>query len=84
MSNPELEQKRITELEAQIEALKENKDTLIDKLSETLHRAVNAEAQIESLQAKIDALMLEYCPEEMTEQQMKTWGNNQKSSEGGK
>jgi len=30
-----------------------------------------------SLQAKIDELMLEYCPEDMTESQLKTWGENQ-------
>ena len=30
-------------------------------------------------QAKIDALMLEYCPDEMTPEQLKTWGENQES-----
>lgn len=33
---------------------------------------------IGSLQARIDALMLEYCPEEMSEEQIKEWGGNQK------
>ena len=34
-----------------------------------------------ALQAKIDALMLEYCPDEMTGAQLKTWGDAQKVSE---
>ena len=29
-------------------------------------------------QAKIDALMLEYCPEEMTEDQLEEWKKSQK------
>lgn len=29
-------------------------------------------------QAKIDALMLEYCPEEMTEDQLEEWKKHQK------
>lgn len=33
-----------------------------------------------SLQAKIDALMLEYCPEEMTPEQIKNWEKHQKPS----
>ena len=32
----------------------------------------------EDLQAKIDALMLEYCPDDMTEEQMKNWEKHQK------
>lgn len=30
-------------------------------------------------QAKIDALMLEFCPEEMTPEQVKTWGEHQRA-----
>ena len=30
------------------------------------------------LQAKIDALMLEYCPDEMTQEQLNEWAKNQK------
>ena len=30
-----------------------------------------------ALQAKIDALMLEFCPEEMTQEQIRRWGENQ-------
>jgi hypothetical protein len=33
--------------------------------------------EIAHLQAKIDSLMLEYCPEEMTKEQLDNWGDNQ-------
>lgn len=33
-------------------------------------------------QAKIDALMLEFCPEEMTPEQVKTWGEHQRVAPG--
>ncbi|MFA6315640.1 MAG: hypothetical protein WC648_04725 [Candidatus Paceibacterota bacterium] len=36
-------------------------------------------AAIARLQAKIDALMLEYCPQEMTPQQIKNYEHNQKA-----
>lgn len=32
----------------------------------------------EAKQAKIDRLMLEYCPDEMTEEQIQNWGINQR------
>jgi len=34
--------------------------------------------KINALQAKIDQLMFEYCPEEMTERQKENWGKHQK------
>lgn len=33
--------------------------------------------ECESLQAKVDALMLEFCPEEMTESQLNNWKKSQ-------
>jgi len=33
--------------------------------------------EIDRLQAKVDALMLEYCPDEMTPEQMDNWGKHQ-------
>jgi hypothetical protein len=38
------------------------------------------DAEIAALQAKIDALMLEYCPSEMTPEQMAEWERHQKRS----
>ncbi len=34
-------------------------------------------SDIESLEAKIDALMLEFCPEDMTKEQMDNWEKHQ-------
>ena len=34
-------------------------------------------ASLDVQQAKIDRLMLEYCPDEMTDEQVKEWGRNQ-------
>ena len=33
---------------------------------------------IDEQQAKIDSLMLEYCPDEMTEEQLENWEKHQK------
>lgn len=35
------------------------------------------DAEIAELQAHIDELMLEYCPNEMTKEQLEEWGRNQ-------
>ncbi len=37
------------------------------------------ETEVNALQAKIDALMLEYCPEEMTKEQLDNWASHQKA-----
>lgn len=36
-----------------------------------------SEAYVKQLQAKIDALMLEYCPDEMTAEQLEEWARSQ-------
>lgn len=38
----------------------------------------DARLEIEHLRAKIDALMLEYCPEKMTPEQVDEWGKAQR------
>jgi hypothetical protein len=38
---------------------------------EAVHRLIDAQ------QAKIDRLMFEYCPDDMTEEQKETWGQHQ-------
>ena len=38
------------------------------------------EKVVGAMQAKIDALMLEYCPTEMTHNQIKNWENHQVKS----
>jgi hypothetical protein len=42
-----------------------------------MKRALAAESRAAALQAKIDALMLEYCPNEMTPEQIDEWGRHQ-------
>jgi hypothetical protein len=49
--------------------------------SAALAALAKKEAQNAALQAKIDELMLEYCPEEMPEKQVEEWGKNQVSFE---
>jgi len=38
---------------------------------------MGAMADCEHLQARIDELMLEYCPDEMTPEQLDNWGKHQ-------
>lgn len=38
------------------------------------------ERRISHLQAKIDMLMIEYCPDEMAEEQWANWGKHQRPS----
>jgi hypothetical protein len=40
-------------------------------------RLVSALDELKALQARIDGLMLEYCPDEMTPEQVEEWGRNQ-------
>ncbi len=45
-----------------------------DKYREGYERIFNKNKE---LQAKVDSLMLEYCPEEMTREQIKEWKRHQ-------
>lgn len=45
---------------------------------EMYERAKKAEAELAALQARIDALMLEFCPEDMTEEQVAAWSARQR------
>lgn len=42
-----------------------------------IERLEAAERDAQAKQAKIDALMLEYCPDEMTPEQVEEWGRHQ-------
>ena len=63
----------------------QHQQEIIDELQEKLQGykfALDAEqAHVERLQAKIDSLMLEYCSDEMTEEQLEIWGKHQAPSE---
>ena len=50
-------------------------DDEIERLQKQLSEANKV---IDSKQAKIDALMLEYCPDEMTYEQMQEWEDSQR------
>ena len=41
-------------------------------------RIADLERQLAEKQAEIDRLMLEFCPEEMTQEQKETWASHQK------
>jgi len=45
-------------------------------------RGLTAEKDNAHLQAKIDSLMLEYCPEEMTQEQKDSWARHQVKIDG--
>jgi len=64
-------------LERELAALRQQlKDcsAVVDRQQEMLDR--NAE-QLASKQAKIDALMVEHCPDEMTKEQVEEWKKHQ-------
>ena len=64
-------------------AEKENRDLCEDYLEmkrfckETAKGELYQQRRAEAAEAKIDALMLEYCPDEMTDEQLKRWGECQ-------
>lgn len=45
-----------------------------DSLEDTATRVMQ---QLAAKQAEVDALMLEYCPSEMSQEQLEEWGRNQ-------
>jgi len=47
------------------------------RLSEAADRIETLERELAAAQAKIDALMLEYCPDEMTDAQREEWARHQ-------
>ena len=52
----------------------ETPEWVIDALENTIEFL---DMEIDGKQAKIDTLMLEYCPDEMTQEQILDWSNNQ-------
>lgn len=60
-----------------------NIDALLDaaertEAAEPMRRALAAERELAEARAKIDALMLEYCPDEMTPGQVDEWARHQR------
>ncbi len=48
---------------------------IVDRSAE---RIADLERQLAEKQAEIDRLMLEFCPDEMTQKQKETWASHQK------
>ena len=56
-------------------------ECLSDKTVDDLREALDEQAECkkcDAKQAQIDRLMLEFCPDEMTAEQLGEWGSNQK------
>lgn len=73
-----------TELEP-VEYLKTQSFLILSRLQSGTEDVVRLDTALECAkqvwdhqQAKIDELMMEYCPEEMTEEQVQEWKKNQK------
>lgn len=62
---------------AEVEALKESLDGKRHEANAAWVAAEAAERDASAKQARIDALMLEYCPDEMTPEQVADWAQHQ-------
>lgn len=62
---------------AEVEALKESLDGKRHEANAAWVAAEAAERDASAKQARIDALMLEYCPDEMTPEQVAEWAQHQ-------
>lgn len=51
---------------------------LNEKNRQQAERIAELTKEVDVKQAKIDALMLEYCPEEMTQEQIDNWASHQR------
>lgn len=79
------ERRRAAQAESRVQELERENGELCDANSilasandTDFARAQHAEAELAAAQAKIDALMLEYCPNEMTDEQCDAWARRQK------
>ena len=69
---------RIYQLEQQLENALNGLTYFSNQVDEKNQQLAEANKVIDSKQAKIDALMLEYCPDEMTYEQMQEWEDSQR------
>lgn len=68
----------IAEQAAELEVLRVAHRAHEDSNLKMLAKLKQQAHELESLQCKIDALMLEYCPDEMTEEQKVEWARHQR------
>jgi len=52
-------------------------DGFADMWNKQGHEIAKDRRKIKRLQAQVDTLMLEYCPDEMTDDQVRNWGKHQ-------
>lgn len=80
-SRAEVERLRTERLHGRGAALEAGIDggTMADVITALHKRAESAQRALAGAQAKIDALMLEYCPDEMTHEQVENWGKHQRA-----
>jgi len=68
------------DVEQFIDGISQELVTRADLVEARIRKAVEAECAAK--QAKIDMLMLEYCPDEMTKEQIDEWARNQNTVDG--
>ena len=73
---------RVEQLEKQLKAMTEERDCWIANAKNLQVGYNELDAKHRAAQAKIDALMLEYCPEEMTPEQTQNWAAHQRPVKG--
>lgn len=54
--------------------------SMFDRIHSLENKATPVADSIAALQAKLDAVMLEYCPEKMSKDQISNWGKHQTNS----
>jgi hypothetical protein len=73
----------ITRFKAQVERLMQERDESRAANAYMLEQVAKYGALIAELEAKIDALMLEFCPEDMTPEQRANWASHQSAAQAG-
>ena len=68
---------RIDQLERELAASQLQEITTVGQLQTSLEDLARVTAERDAKQASIDELMLEYCPEEMTTEQLNEYARNQ-------
>lgn len=61
-----------------IASLKQDKDYAWQNVRILERARQEQDKKLETLQAKLDAVMLEYCPEDMTQEQVDNWARHQR------
>lgn len=74
---------QVSDLKRQVSMDTECIERIRNKCYELEAQAEKDKAEIANLQAKIDALMLEYCTNEITQEQLQEWADAQRPADSG-